>query len=320
MIMSSRQQLQKFHQHLIAIELAGFRISSQLLQNHEKPEAFGQSEAAMLQMSLEQVAAQVGDHNGDEFMQSLQTRPTVTRIYVSSFQQWLDSQERIASLEHLLTEDNLQYTAKQGLSRSWLHLAIFTALGMLSLTTVWGLSLHGIRDLVGQMRIDPPWALKSLLGLQPYFGWVLAVVAACILLVGWRLTRRAKLAVIHGDALQALKRAQLAGLLSAQLGSNSPSDSTDATPTEASALNSPLLDWVRFEAPKQGLDARNVLGLVQRLYLWMSLDRSQRASIDGPKISSATIGGVIALSAGLLLFYPLIQLLRIVIDTSGLSR
>jgi hypothetical protein len=320
MIMSSQQQLQKFHQHLIAIELAGFRISSQLLQNSEKPEANGQSEAEMLQMSLEQIAAQVGDHNGDEFMQALQTRPTVTQTYVSSFQQWLDSQERIASLEHLLTEDNLQFTAKQGLSRSWLHLAIFTIFGMLSLTTVWGLSLHGIRDLVEQLRVDPPWALKSLIGLQPYFGWVLAVVAVCILLVGWLLTRRANLAATHGDALQALKRAQLAGLLSAQFASSSPGDSTDATSTEASTSNSPLLDWVRFEAPKQGLDARNALGLVQRLYMWMSLDRSQRASIDGPKISSAVVGGAIALSAGLLLFYPLIQLLQIVIDTSGLSR
>lgn len=317
--MSSRQQLQKFHQHLIAIELAGFHIHSQLLQNFQKPAANGQSEAAMLQMSLEQIASQVGDHNGDEFMRTLQARPAVTRTYYSSFQQWLNSQERIASLEHLLTEDNLQFTAKHGLSRSWLHLAIFTIFGMLSLTTVWGFSLHGIRDLVDQLRVDPPWALKLLIGLQPYFGWVLAVVAACILLVGWRLTRRAKLAATHGDALQALKRAQLAGLLSAQLGSDSTSDS-DAASADVSTCNSPLLEWVRFELPKQGLDAKNVLGLVQRLYLWMSLDRSQRASIDGPKFSSATVGGIIALSAGLLLFYPLIQLLKVVIDTSGLSR
>jgi uncharacterized membrane protein len=320
--MTNRQQLEKFHQQLIAIELAGFCIRSQLLPSTEEPRAHGQSEASILKTRLEQLVSEVGERHGSELMQLLSAQSAMTRTYISSFQHWLDNQEKIASLEHLLSEDELRFHAKQGLSCTWLHLVIFAILGVLALSTVWGLSLYGIQGLVEQLRVNPPWALKSLLTIQPYFGWILAGLVVGLLIVGWLVSRRVNFGRSQGDALQALYHAQLAGQRITQLRTSQAADTGEATfeSSSPSTSDSPLLRWAVDVAPKQGLDAKNVLGLTQRLYLWMSHDRCQRASISGPRLASAVVGGAIALSAGLLLFYPLIQLLQIVIDTSGLSR
>lgn len=319
------KKLDKYHRHLVVLEQSGFRVRRLLLKIEEHPESSaGHSEASILQTRLSQVSQQAGDRSEGELCNWLSDHPALTPTYVSSFHQWLNNNEELSSLEHLLTADELQYSNQCGRSWAWLNIVIYLVLGGVAMTTVLGVSLNGVREMVEQLRIDPPWALQSLVAIQPNFIWVIAVTIVVILVVGWYLSNR----MFHGEAnrriQQTLHRAQLADQLCTQ--DTNPSVAGGAVtgganlPNEATIHQSPLLWWAYRTAPEQGLNVAKTLGLSKRLFQWISRDRSQFSSVSAPKITAATIGGIIALSTGLALFYPLIQLLRTVIETSGLAQ
>jgi hypothetical protein len=310
--MSVHQQLEKFHRHLLAIEQAGFDLQSQLLLDSNvdpRPVDTGAEEPSLLAAKLAQVFENIDHKQGQELGLALAGQSGFKPIYSLSFHQWLADEEQISSLEHLLIHHHVERKAQFGLSQTRLLICIHLFFGACALAVVWGSSHQGVREMVDQLGVVPTGLLGSLLNAKLHWAGLVTFVVASVVFIGWLVTRVASNRLLeHAKMVEQVSSATIVH------------EDTNAQTSPSQSPARPLLEWALHVAPAAGLDPEKVLKLTKRMCQRIGVEHSTASSARGAWMISTSIGGLIALGTGLLLFYPLAQLLKMVVASQGSMR
>jgi hypothetical protein len=318
------QTLEKFHQHLLAIQRAGFELTPMFLgQANSDP-----SSSVTTSQQLEKLLSQILDE-AKQSRQSIEsllaTRTDLNSQYVSSLQTWLANDQKLSSLEHLLVESELAFASHCGSKFTLLQLGIYAAICLTGLTIVLNLSLKGMLGLIKSLQLAPPQFLSVMLQMSAYYGWLIAAFVVGVVALGYTIVRTfgSRNRLKRSRAYIALQHSLQAGRLAiaSQTASNSNSQQMQAASSApAGYQSSPLINWASSQLDSRHASNGRLFRLIEKLYLIFSYQHGRRSSAERTTLLSVIIGGGMALLTGVLLFYPLVQLWMLVVDNSGATQ
>lgn len=341
--MTDNSKIEKFHKHLVAMQLAGVDVLSQLLYGsaplklqldtgspntsieawQERLRDFAERLKAPEASTRESVLPKTGDSTNE--VTSLEAQRF--EDYQECFRHWVASGEQIQSLQYLATTHRANQANTEGTNVTLLYLVIYSSFALIAFLIVVGLTLGSVGGLIRHLRLTTVNPLEVLLTLQPFVYWLFAALVIAMIALAAKISQ-------HGRSIRMKKsdktyrwlalsqRASVAvGSISAAQDDSREADEPNllSAPTSIPSESSPLMKWATsIDGDFQ--HRTKVLGLVHRLYLWLSNQRAKRISQARPQILGALIGGSLALGVGLLLFYPLVQTLIAVINSAGSQR
>ncbi len=332
--MIDNSQVEKFHKHLIAMQLAGVDVLSQLLGSStafnpnfdvENPIVSTEAWQERLRAKAEKLNSRPTD-SPDE-VKSIESQSF--QDYQDCFRHWVASGEQIQALQYLATAHRANQANAEGTKVTLLYLLIYSSFALIAFLIVVGITLGSVGGLIRHLRLTTAKPLEVLLSLQPFVYWLFAALVIAMIALAVKIAKHSRSVRMNRSDktyrwLALSQRASGIGGLSssAQGDSNVTYDSeptSQTAPTFAASESSPLMNWA---TSIDGNDQHRtkVLGLVHRLYLWLSNQRAKRMSQTRPQILGSLIGGSLALGVGILLFYPLVQTLISVIDSAGAQR
>lgn len=313
--------LPRFHQHLMILQEAGFDVGSCLFSDVAFPRSSSVSSEylGMMQYRLSQLESTIktqltaGENSVDSVLPAL---AGVKATYLSVFLQWRDGGQQLSSLRPLIVQTRSVKKARQGLRHLWLNLFCYLVFGTVAIISVAVVARPSIKNVVDQLRVEPPWLLSSLLSpAAPIAISVLLAMLALLLLAGrWVWPRMLSLSSRSQEDLSTFK---LSGL-SSQNFSRNDSRTEPLLPREKLSQAS-VNGWAcDSSCDAEESTKRKVFAL--QFYGWLNRYRSHRQRRAFPRAFSIVIGGALTLAIGLLLFAPMVQLLIFVINTAGLGR
>lgn len=343
--MIDSSQVEKFHKHLIAMQLVGVDVLSQLFYDSApfKP----QLDTANINTSIE--AWQERLRNFAERLKSTEASKNESILpkpsdstnetlalearrfedYQECFRNWVASGEQIQALQYLATTHRANQANAEGTNVTLLYLLIYWSFALITFLIVVGITLGSVGGLIRHLRLTTVKPLEVLLALQPFVWWLFAALVIAIIAIAAKIAQHSRsVRMKKSDKtyrwLALSQRASIVGgmISAAQIESkeiDASERSPQFAPTSVPSESSPLMKWAT-SIDGETQHRTKVLGLVHRLYLWLSNQRAKRVSQTRPQILGALIGGSLALGVGLLLFYPLVQTLIAVIDSAGLQR
>lgn len=343
--MIDSSQVEKFHKQLIAMQLAGVDVLSQLLYSsspfnprldsvspntsieawQERLRDFADRLKKPDASTRDSVLPKPGDSTND--VMSLEAQRF--EDYQECFRHWVASGEQIQALQYLATTHRANQANAEGTNVTLLYLLIYSSFALIAFLIVVGITLGSVGGLIRHLRLTTVKPLEVLLTLQPFVYWLFAALVIAMLALAAKIARHSRsVRMKKSDKtyrwLAHSQRASVAGGLisAAQVESKDADDSKPnllSAPSTVRSEVSPLMNWAT-SIDGNAQHRTKVLGLVHRLYLWLSNQRAKRMSQTRPQILGALIGGSLALGVGLLLFYPLVQTLIAVIDSAGSQR
>ena len=343
--MIDSSQVEKFHKQLIAMQLAGVDVLSQLLYSSSpfKPQLDSVSSNTSIDAWQERLRdfaerlktpdASIRDSvlpkPGDSTNDVMSLEAQRFEDYQECFRHWVASGEQIQALQYLATTHRANQANAEGTNVTLLYLLIYSSFALIAFLIVVGITLGSVGGLIRHLRLTTVKPLEVLLTLQPFVYWLFAALVIAMLALAAKIARHSRsVRMKKSDKtyrwLALSQRASVAGgLISAAQFESKIADDTEpnllSAPTSVPSEVSPLMNWAT-SIDGNAQHRTKVLGLVHRLYLWLSNQRAKRMSQTRPQILGALIGGSLALGVGLLLFYPLVQTLIAVIDSAGSQR
>lgn len=347
--MIDSSQVEKFHKQLIAMQLAGVDVLSQLLYGSVpfKPQLDSASSNTSIEAWQERLRdfaerlktpeASTGElilpKPGDSTNEVMSLEAQRFEDYQECFRHWVASGEQIQALQYLATTHRANQANAEGTNVTLLYLLIYSSFALIAFLIVVGITLGSVGGLIRHLRLTTVKPLEVLLTLQPFVYWLFAALVIAMIALAAKIAQHSRSVRMNKSDktyrwLALSQRASVAGGLisAAQIESKKTNDSEpnfltapNSIPTSVPSESSPLMNWAT-SIDGNAQHRTKVLGLVHRLYLWLSNQRAKRMSQTRPQILGALIGGSLALGVGLLLFYPLVQTLIAVIDSAGSQR
>ena len=250
---------------------------------------------------------------GSTVEQSLAANACLRPLYLDSWRQWLSSNQSIVALRPLLMRNQLQDAVGHGLRLSYLYALIYFLLASLSLGIVLGIALPRVRDLMDQVGQPPPWGTTMLFKIADGLWWWLSGLGILALAAGVLMIRSQRQVATTSRRAPAARWLDLASQAGGSAPASPEGSAARASPTLS--LPAPLLDWARQAGATPGDRPANQLAA--RLYLWISHTSTARAAVRWPMLVNLLLGGGLALLAGVLLFYPMVEMLLVVVNNSG---
>jgi hypothetical protein len=313
--------LPRFHQHLMILQQSGFDVGSRLISEFAIPKAGSDSLECLglMQYRLSQlesiIRAQLAAGEKPEDL-ILPTLAGVNANYLSAFLQWRDSGQQLSSLEPLIVQHRSDKMVRQGFRHLWLNLFCYLVFGTVAIISVALVARPAIKNLVEQLRVEPPWLLSSLLSpAAPIAISILLAMLALLLLAGrWVWPRMLALSLRSQEGLSTFK---LSGLSAQHFSRN---DSRTAPPLPREELSKASVNCWACDSSCDAEESTKRKAFALQFYEWLKSYRSRRQRRAVPRLFSIAVGGALTLAIGLLLFAPMVQLLIFVINTAGLGR
>ncbi len=329
--MIDNSQVEKFHKHLIAMQLAGVDVLSQLVGSStvfnpnfddENPIVLTEAWRERLRAKAEKLNSCPTDSTNE--VKSIESQSF--QDYQDCFRHWVASGEQIQALQYLATTHRANQANSEGTKVTLLYLLIYSSFALIAFLIVVGITLSSVGGLIRHLRLTTAKPLELLLALQPFVYWLFAALVIAMIAWAVKIAKHSRSVRMNRSDktyrwLALSQRASGIGGLSSsvQVDSNAivgPDAEQQTDPASVTLESSPLMNWATSIDGNDQHRTR-VLGLVHRLYLWLSNQRAKRMSQTRPQILGSLIGGSLALGVGVLLFYPLVQTLISVIDSAG---
>lgn len=315
--MNESELLPKFHQHLLILQQAGFDVASDLLRDFAVPKSGPASPECLglMQYRLSQLEAIVREKAAAEGLNVQSTilpLDGVQAAYLYAFSQWRDGDQQLSSLEPLIVKHQSLDMSRQGLQQLRLKLFCYLVFGAVALFSVTVVARPAIKNLVDQLRVEPPWLLNSLLSPAPMMVLSVFLLTLAVLLLAGRWIGSSNFSSSLGHQKD-LATFELSG-------QPVPPSSPVAPPLPKQDSRQPSVKaWVNDShcSEKEILARRQ---FAKNFYAWLNQYQSYRQRRLVPQRLSLVVGGALTLAIGLLLFAPMVQLLMLVINTAGLRR
>jgi hypothetical protein len=313
--------LPRFHQHLMILQEAGFDVESCLFSDVAFPRSSSVSSEylSMMQYRLSQLESTIktqltaGEKSVDSVLPAL---AGVKATYLSVFLQWRDGGQQLSSLRPLIVHTRSVKKAMQGLRHLWLNLFCYLVFGTVAIISVAVVARPSIKNVVDQLRVEPPLLLSSLLSpAAPIAVSILLAMLALLLLSGrWVWPRISSLSSRSREGMSNFKLSEL----STQ--NYSPNDSRTAPPLLGEEMSKMSVKGWACDPACNAAESTERKAFALRFSEWLISYQSRHQRRSVPRLFSTLIGGALTLAIGLLLFAPMVQFLIFVINSAGLGR
>lgn len=319
--MNSVLTIQRFHGQLISIDLAGLAPIAKLLQLDVAPrlpneeDERSENRQDLLLYALESKAKAAGLLENGNAIESIggADGSQLTDPYLSCLRNWLAGNQQIDALEHLVLCANAERSTENGFRAALVYLVAYGLFGLFTLTVLLGLTLGKIGAMVRHMYVPAHWLLEFLIDVQPYWPVLLVLYLAGMVGATIRLARnRSRQSQLQSDEIYRW-------LALSTSGDHSGAQQLSRGNIEKLPIKQGLPEWAARQLQADPTNS-HYLKTVQNLYRWLSTERARWQANTHPLMLGVAVGGVTALFAGLLLFYPLVQTLITVIESSEVLR
>jgi hypothetical protein len=315
--MIDHSQLQRFHRHLLILQQCGFDVGSRLLKGlRDSPSLVESTEfVGLMQVRLSELESlfSTDGQSAADLLSEVESgqHSSVTSEYLSAFRRWQESGEQLSSLEPLVVGHQLAKLSIHARRQLQLNLVVYLVFGVIALSSITSVALPRMRDIVGQLMVEPPWLLGQLLSPMPIASLTVLVLFLCgvILVSGWIWRKPWSFTAGSERFNSDWRLSRLSGRLATQTASLAVENRSGAS----------FLAWAS-DPGCQPDEMQRRLTFAERLYNRLSWYQCQESGRRIPQMLSVLVGGLVTLTVGFLLFAPLVQLLRLVVDTSGLGR
>ncbi|MBX3422071.1 MAG: hypothetical protein KF752_11010 [Pirellulaceae bacterium] len=339
--------IERFHQQLEALQLAGFPIEELLLNPvmHNSVSLTPESDISDPQAGTT-ILANESVHSFRQRLQvivkrvladaqrgltpdaSLASLPALRPLYFDIWRRWISGGQSIESLELLIAYTKLKRTSTASLELSYFYTTIYCLLGCVCWGVVASVSIPRMQRLAQQADVQPDGIMRLLFVVGSHPWWLIAVLLVLAGLFAWRMQRSQSVATrtkLTACTSQALDRARLARLLAwdaelEQVQQRQQIDSSTSAPSAntVDATDAPLLDWSQ-QYSAMTADS-SVFRWTEQLYGWIGARANLKSANRLPFAVHLVVGGGMALIAGLMLFQPLAATLQMLIDGYGSGR